>query len=139
MWTWMMTSLLTEEVWAKVPNVDYLYASNIGRVCSEPYLTKMPKGGYKTNQLKPTYGFTQTHKNYSRKIIVFRRKTYRVATLVAAAFLGPRPEGFDVSHKDENSFNNCESNLCYETRKKNLNRPKIKEYHSKVCRQKMTA
>ena len=123
-----------------MPDVEYLYASSLGRVCSEPYQTNMPNGGFKTNQLNPTYGVTQTtSKGYSRKIIVFRRKTYRVASLVSAAFLGPKPEGFDVSHKDEDSFNNCESNLCYETRKKNLNRPKIKEYHAKVCRQKMTA
>lgn len=100
----------------------------------------MPQGGFKTNQLKPTYGVTQTmSKGYSRKIIVFRRKTYRVASLVAAAFLGPKTDGLDVSHLDENSFNNCSDNLCYETRSQNLNRPKVKKYHSKVCRQKMTA
>ena len=130
---------MIKEAWAKVPNVEYLYASNLGRVCSAPYLTKMPNGGYKTNQLKPTYGVTQSHKNYARKIVVFRRKTYRVASLVASAFLGPRPDGFDVSHKDEDSFNNSVSNLCYETRKQNLNRPKVKQYHSKICREKMTA
>lgn len=129
--------MVTGEEWRKVPNVDYLYASSLGRVCSEPYLTKMPRGGFKTNQLKPTYGITiKMSKNYSRKIIVFRRKTYRVASLVAAAFLGPKPDGLDVSHKDEDSSNNAASNLCYETRKENLNRPKIKAYHRRsrqVC------
>lgn len=99
----------------------------------------MPNGGFKINKLEPTYGFIQKmSKNYSRKTIVFRRKTYRVSSLIAEAFLGVRPDGFDVSHEDEDSFNNNASNLRYETRKDNLNRPKIKEYHQKVCRQKMT-
>ena len=98
----------------------------------------MPHGGYKVNQLSPTYGFDQKNsKNYTRKIVVFRRKTYRVAPLVAEAFHGRRPEGLDVSHKDENSFNNCPSNLEYTTRKVNLNMPRIKKYHSEVCRAKM--
>jgi len=78
-------------------------------------------------------------KNYSRKIVVFRRKTYKVATLIAETFLGNKPEGFDVSHKDENSLNNKPSNLLYETRKVNLNRPAIKEYHRQACRWKMAA
>lgn len=116
----------------------YLWASSWGRVSSVPYLTPMPYGGEKVNQLAPTYGCTARSKNYERKILVFRRKTYRVASLVAEAFLGERPVGCDVSHKDEDSLNNRPDNLLYETRKQNLNRPKIKEYHSKVCRAKMT-
>lgn len=135
----MTTSLLTEEVWKKVPSVEYLWASSLGRICSESYLTLMPRGGWKTNKLEPTYGYVQATKNYKRKTIVFRRKTYRVASLVAEAFLGYRPDDLDVSHKDEDSLNNKSSNLMYESRKENLNRPKIKEYHKKVCRHKMTA
>lgn len=100
----------------------------------------MPYGGFKINKLEPTYGVTQKmSKSYRRKIIVFRRKTYKVATLVAEAFLGPRPKGLDVSHEDEDGLNNIASNLAYRTRKYNLNLPKIKEYHRSVCREKMTA
>lgn len=78
-------------------------------------------------------------KQYSRQIVVFRRKTYKVSSLVAEAFLGSRPEDCDVSHIDEDSLNNKFSNLIYETRKANLNRPKIKEYHKQACREKMTS
>jgi len=100
----------------------------------------MPKGGYKTNQLAPTFGVvTKKSQNYFAMNLVFRRKNYKVASLVAAAFNGPRPNGHDVSHKDEDSLNNTPSNLVYETRKANLNRPKIKEYHRAVCREKMAA
>lgn len=134
----MTKSLLIEEVWYKVPSVEHLWASSLGRVCSEPYFTPMPNGGFKTNKLEPTYGTTQKmSKSYSRKIIVFRRKSYKISSLVAEAFLGPRPFGYDVSHKDEDSFNNQSDNLLYETRKENLNRGKIKEYHKRVCRDKM--
>jgi len=99
----------------------------------------MPKGGFKINKLEPTYGVVQRmSKNYSRKILVFRRKTYKIATLIAEAFLGPKPKDLDVSHKDEDSFNNKSNNLLYESRKDNLNRPKIKNYHRKVCRQKIS-
>lgn len=106
-----------------MPSVDYLEASSLGRVRSVPYETPMPNGGIKTNELKPTEGLVQTNSpRYSRKIIVFRRKTYRIASLVAEAFHGPRPDGLDVSHLDQNSFNNRPENLCYETRKENINR-----------------
>lgn len=136
----MTTSLLIEEVWNKVPSVEYLWASSLGRVCSEPYQTPMPYGGFKTNKLEPTYGVTQKMSaNYQRKVITFRRKTYKVASLVAEAFLGERPQGLDVSHEDEDSFNNKSSNLEYRSRKYNLNLPKIKQYHREVCRNKMTA
>ncbi len=100
----------------------------------------MPKGGVKVNQMSPNYGITQKMSaSYERKIIVFRRKTYRVASLIASAFLGEKPLGYDVAHEDEDSFNNRPYNLEYRTRKYNLNMPKIKEYHRAVCREKFTA
>ena len=100
----------------------------------------MPHGGFKTNEMTPTYGVTvQMSKGYARKQVTFRRKTYRVASLIAEAFLGPRPDGYDVAHEDEDSLNNQLGNLEYRTRKYNLNMPKIKEYHRRVCRDKMTS
>lgn len=128
------------EEWKKVPDVDYLWVSTLGRVKSEEYMTPMPYGGFKTNRLQPTYGHSQqVTKNYKRKIIVFRRKTYRIATLVARTFLGERPTSFVISHINENSLDNSVNNLCYESQKDNLNRPFLKEYHRKMCRQKMAA
>lgn len=40
--------------------------------------------------------------------------------LVAAAFLGPRPSGADVCHRDGNRTNNVATNLRYGTRSSNL-------------------
>ena len=42
-----------------------------------------------------------------------RQKTVKVHTLVAAAFLGPRPKKADVRHLDGNPSNNQASNLAY--------------------------
>lgn len=131
---------MISEEWRQVPSEPLLWVSNLGRVRSEPYKTAMPHGGFKINEMAPTYGVTvQMSKGYVRKQVTFKRKTYRVATLIAEAFIGPRPEGYDVSHDDEDSLNNKPDNLLYETRKVNLNRPKIKQYHRDVCRLKMAA
>lgn len=48
------------------------------------------------------------------------RKRARAHTLVAEAFLGPRPVAQDVRHLDGNPGNNHLSNLAYGTRSENL-------------------
>lgn len=45
--------------------------------------------------------------------------TRSVHSLVAEAFLGPRPEGQEVRHLDGNGMNNDVSNLVYGTRQQN--------------------
>ncbi len=47
------------------------------------------------------------------------RRTCRIHCLVAAAFLGPRPKGHDVNHKDANKTNNRADNLEYVTELEN--------------------
>ena len=51
-----------------------------------------------------------------------RRKTRHVHELVAAAFIGQRPQGFDVSHIDGDRRNASASNLRYESRSDNMQR-----------------
>lgn len=46
-------------------------------------------------------------------------KTYFVHTIVAACFLGPKPAGLEVNHKDGDKLNNAASNLEYVTRSEN--------------------
>ena len=46
--------------------------------------------------------------------------TRTVHSLVAESFLGPRPEGFDVAHRDGTRTNNRVSNLRYLSRSENL-------------------
>ena len=52
-----------------------------------------------------------------------------VHRLVAAAFLGPRPEGMQIRHLDGDKMNNRLSNLCYGTAKEN-NQDKVKHGRS---------
>jgi hypothetical protein len=48
------------------------------------------------------------------------RVIYRkVHVLVAAAFIGPRPFGFDVAHEDNDKSNNCVGNISYQTHQEN--------------------
>lgn len=48
-----------------------------------------------------------------------RRKTARVHCLVAEAFLGPKPAGFDTAHLDGDRENNSLANLAYVTPSEN--------------------
>lgn len=47
-------------------------------------------------------------------------KNRTVHSLVAEAFIGERPKGYEVNHKDENKNNNNVNNLEYVTRVENL-------------------
>lgn len=49
-----------------------------------------------------------------------KRLGRRVAHLVAAAFLGPRPVGQNVCHNDGSRSNNTKDNLRYATQKENI-------------------
>lgn len=49
-----------------------------------------------------------------------KRVTYSVHSLVAAAFIGPRPEGMDICHNDGDSRNCRLENLRYGTRSENI-------------------
>jgi hypothetical protein len=96
----------------------------------------MPHGGLRQYGGKPIWGvWVEKH---HRHIIVFQGHTKKVHRLVCEAFNGPPPSpGLDCEHIDENPRNNRPENLRWATRKENLNRPKLKEYHRKVCLQKM--
>lgn len=48
-----------------------------------------------------------------------REYTRNIHKLVAENFLGDRPEGMEINHKDGNKRNNCLENLEYVTRKEN--------------------
>ena len=54
-----------------------------------------------------------------------------VGVLVAAAFIGARPPGLDVMHRDGDPANNRDTNLSYGTRKENM---ADREAHGRTAR-----
>ena len=114
---------LPGEEWRPIVGHEgFLSVSDFGRAKSEArtirkgdFTTRLPekirtpnprayKGGY------PTIGGT------------INGTPYRIAIhcAVAEAFIGPRPEGYDVCHNDGNPENNRLSNLRYGTRTENI-------------------
>ena len=49
-----------------------------------------------------------------------RNGMFKVHQLVASAFLGPRPEGYDIRHLNDEKADNRIENLCYGTRRENM-------------------
>jgi len=54
-----------------------------------------------------------------RYYITVAKKTERIHRLVALLFIGERPDGLDIDHKDRNQLNNRVDNLHYVTRQQN--------------------
>ncbi len=65
-------------------------------------------------------------------------KAINVHTLVAAAFIGPKPEGKEVDHLDKNKENNYYKNLRYVTRKENMQNVDYSVSHNDYGRYRWT-
>lgn len=107
------------EVWRTVKDTEGSYiVSNLGRVQSRPR-TCVRKGGssvrYRGRMLKPVY-----HHGYALVALGhYARNRVRVHVLVAQAFIGPRPPGLDINHKNGVKADNRVENLEYVTRSEN--------------------
>lgn len=114
-----------QEVWKPVKGFEGCYeVSNLGRVKSlprkitstnrwGPMILNWP--GRELRLLTDQHGYLKVLLSKNGKA-----KNMRVATLVAEAFLGPRPKGLFVLHNDGNAKNNCASNLRYGTQADNM-------------------
>lgn len=106
---------MSEEVWKPIVGYERLYeVSNTGKVRSLNY-----NHTGKIRELKPRAdggGYLLVSLCKDGKV-----KTHKVHSLVMAAFVGPRPEGYDVNHIDERKTNNSLKNLEYCTRRENNN------------------
>ena len=98
------------EIWKPIPGYSEYEASNTGRIRSLKY--------GKVRILKPAK---------SKKYLIVgvtndsgNRYPLRVHSLVALAFIGPRPLGMEVCHNDGNALNNCPQNLRYDTHAENI-------------------
>ncbi len=90
------------EIWAPIPIAPGYEASTLGRVRS--------RRGVLRSRIT-TSGYPQINVS-----IHGVRRTATVHSLVASAFLGPRPAGLETCHNDGCRSNNLVGNLRYDTR-----------------------
>lgn len=101
------------EQWRPVVGYEGLYeVSDLGRVRS------LPRYGTIGKLLKPGTAKRGGYL-YVNLCRDGRPLNRTIHVLVAEAFLGPRPEGFDVRHLDGNRLNCARANLAYGTRSEN--------------------
>jgi hypothetical protein len=124
-----------------IPSIPGAYANSLGQIKLPESKAKMPHGGirhYKTNWVKGTKRKSQKSAKHEYYGTLYRGKNYKVHRLICEAFHGPPPfDGAIVLHLDEDATNNRPENLKWGTMKENMNMPKVKAYHKKVCRDKM--
>lgn len=110
---------MTEE-WRPVVGHEGFY-----EVSSEGRVRSLPKPGWRGcvfhngryKILATTVGGRA--KNYKRVMLMNPKRHAYVHHLVAEAFLGPRPEGMVVLHKDDKTFDNRAEHLRYGDRDEN--------------------
>ncbi len=94
--------------WRRIPGVDSRYVvSDDGRVIGPKGTVLRPcadRHGYRSVRVHSVNGSASS---------------FRVHRLVMLAFVGPRPLGMQVRHRDGNPANNAVANLCYGTPREN--------------------
>ncbi len=103
-----------QEEWRPVAGFEGIYEiSNIGRVRSyaRPYM------GWQL--LKPHCSSNKVRYFHVDLCIAGSKKSRNVHALVAQSFIGAKPRGYQVNHKDTNTFNNRVDNLEYVTPSQN--------------------
>lgn len=100
------------EIWRRVELegfADCYQVSNLGRVRGR-------KGLLRQIVISKYFAVALYRKSDRNTRLVY------VAKLVAAAFKKNRPANSQIEHKDQNSLNNCASNLKYVTQSENIRR-----------------
>lgn len=100
--------------WKKVSDFEDYEVSSDGRV-------RRATKGQGTVQWQEIKRHTQTSNGYPNVRLRKNGKTHTVSvhTLVASAFLGPRPDGLQIRHLDGDRMNASSVNLCYGTAHEN--------------------
>lgn len=105
------------EVWKLIPGFEGRYeASSEGRLRgTRPSVNQMPSGAALYSRVNKL-GYVDTLLTVEKGV----RRRVSVHPLIAAAFIGPRPEGMTVNHKNGDRADNRVSNLEYATAKENV-------------------
>lgn len=115
---------ILNEVWVDIPGYEGLYCvSNLGKIRSEERIVYY--GDHRSSRTNKSF-IRKLTKNTSNDyfIITLSRegiaKTFYVHFLVALSFIGPRPDGADIRHKNGDPTDNRADNLCYGSRSDNM-------------------
>ena len=105
------------EQWLPVVGYEGFYeVSSLGNV-RRIYQTK---SGRDLHKPIPFILTPSTNSRGYREVEFFDQKSHTVHSLVCAAFIGPRPRGFDISHKNLCKTDNALENLEYLSRADHL-------------------
>ena len=98
--------------WKDIPDYPGYQVSDCGSVRSLPRVVRNRGSGRKIpgGVLAPSLSYGYPTLNTRRG---GGQTSFRVHVLVALVWIGPRPDGYDISHKDGDKTNNKVSNLCY--------------------------
>lgn len=99
-----------DEIWLQITDCPVYLVSSQGRVRHLKGLTP----------LKPWVGSSDYLTVGLYHPVTKQRLRRMIHTLVAEAFLGQRPEGYEINHRDYNRHNNAVENLEYITPDENL-------------------
>ncbi len=111
----------TEEEWRPVPGYEGLYdASSCGRIKSLPRVIQH-KNGHKQNA--PSVVLRQGIGSHGYPTVTLSKggtvKKRTVHSIIAEAFIGKRPDGFETRHLDGNRRNCHTDNLKYGSHEQN--------------------
>lgn len=126
-----------EEVWKDIPEFKGRYQiSNLGRVKRvEGVVVAKWKGKPYTKRVREQILRNSKHQFGYPQISLYREDGTQfyssIHAIVAMVFIGPKPDGLYVLHKDGNPENCCADNLRYGTQKENM---RDKEGHGTMLR-----
>lgn len=108
-----MSDGIGAEVWLPIPGHDGYEASSEGRVRSIARVIETRNG---QSRRLPGCVIRGTCASGGYRMVALGAGVKRyVHHLVAEAFIGPRPDGYEICHNDGDRFNNHPENLRYDT------------------------
>ena len=109
-----------EEIWKDIPGYEGRYqASNLGRIRSLDRVTVDKNGIRKRYRGRVLHSYKKDSSGHLALAIGHNRNIISVHQMVAAAFLGPCPEGYEILHGSGGVLDNRPENLRYDTHAEN--------------------
>ena len=107
---------MEKEIWKDIPDYEGIYqVSNLGRIKSlDRYVKRGKSGFFKEGQIQKL----QNNGNgylYKQLKHEGRHRNFYIHRLVLMVFIGERPDGMVICHKDGDTTNNNLNNLRYDT------------------------